>query len=162
MMEMTVVPCALPSRPTLDAPRMLDVHLHTPLTLDPKGRITLPSRVKAALDHVGTNVLVCIAHREHLRIYTKADFKQHVEAPLLGRDSFDPVVERQQRMRLGFAVEVVVDGQGRFLVPQNLRTKLGLDRDVVLMSVAERLELWDQARLEAWFEAAAAEEARGA
>jgi MraZ protein len=132
---------------------MLDVRLNTPLTLDPKGRITLPSRVKALLDHVGTNQLVCIVHREHLRLYTKADFKEYVEKPLLGLDSFDPEVERKQRLRLGFAVEVAFDAQGRFVVPPNLREMAGLERDVVLISMAERLELWDEKRLQAWLRA---------
>lgn len=141
---------------------MLNVHLNTPLTLDPKGRIVLPSRVKAALDTEGVNGLVCIVHRDHLRIYTKQGFREHVEAPLLGKDSFDPVVERQQRLRLGFAVEVTVDAQGRFVVPPNLRAMVGLERDVVLMSVAERLELWDAARLQRWMEQAVAAELGGA
>lgn len=141
---------------------MLNVHLNTPLTLDPKGRITLPSRVKGMLDHEGISGFVCIAHRDHLRLYTKADFKEHVEKPLLGKDSFDPVVERQQRLRLGFAVEVQMDQQGRFVVPANLRAMVGLERDVVLISLAERIELWDEKRLQAWTMKAMAEEGLGA
>lgn len=137
------------------------MHLNAPLTLDPKGRITLPSRVRAWLELLGTNVLVCIAHRGHLRLYTKADFKAAVVDPLAGKDSFDPVVERQQRLRLGFAAEVLVDPQGRFVIPANLRAMAGLERDAVLMTVAERMELWDQARLDAWVAAAMAEEAGG-
>ena len=129
---------------------MLDVPLNTPLTLDPKGRITLPSRLKGQLDHVGTSALIFIAHNGHLRAYTKADFRKHVEGPLVGLDSFDPEVERKQRMRLGFAVEISIDAQGRFLVPLNLRQMAALERDVVLISLAERFELWDAKRLDAW------------
>jgi MraZ protein len=141
---------------------MLDLFLNAPLTLDPKGRITLPSRARAWLDLLGTNVLVCIAHRGHLRLYTKADFKAYVVDPLKGKDSFDPVVERQQRLRLGFATEVQVDPQGRFVIPPNLRQMAGLERDVVLMTVAERMEIWDAQRLDAWLaQAMAAEEAGG-
>ncbi len=132
---------------------MLDVRLNTPLTVDPKGRITLPVRLKAQLDHAGTNVLVFIAQRDHLRAYTKEDFRTHVEAPLMGLDSFDPEVERKQRLRLGFAIEAEVDKQGRVLLPANLRALAGIARDAVLMSLADRLELWDQARLDAWMAA---------
>jgi MraZ protein len=138
---------------------MLDVRLNTPLTVDPKGRITLPVRLKAQLDHVGTNVLVFIVQRDHLRAYTKADFAKNVEAPLLAQDSFDPEVERKQRLRLGFAIEVEVDRQARVLLPANLRGLAGIERDAVLISLADRLELWDQARLDAWMNA---ELARGA
>lgn len=134
---------------------MLDVRLNTPLTVDPKGRITLPVRLKAQLDHVGTNVLVFIVHREHLRAYTKEDFRKNVEAPLLALDSFDPEVERKQRLRLGFAVEVEIDRQGRALLPANLRAFAGIERDAVLMSLADRIEIWDEKRLDAWMKAAA-------
>jgi MraZ protein len=134
---------------------MLDVRLNTPLTVDPKGRITLPVRLKAQLDHAGTNVLVFIVHREHLRAYTKDDFRKNVEAPLLALDSFDPEVERKQRLRLGFAVEVEVDRQGRALLPANLRAFAGIERDAVLMSLADRVEIWDEKRLDAWMRAVA-------
>lgn len=132
---------------------MLDVRLNTPLTVDPKGRITLPVRLKAQLDHVGTNVLVFILHRDHLRAYTKEDFKKSVEAPLLAMDSFDPEVERIQRLRLGFAVEVDVDKQGRVNLPANLRGFAGIDRDAVLISLGDRVEIWDEKRLNTWMSA---------
>lgn len=132
---------------------MLDVRLNTPLTVDPKGRITLPARLKAQVDHVGTNVLVFILHRDHLRAYTKEDFKNRVEAPLLAMDSFDPEVERIQRLRLGFAVEVEVDRQGRVNLPSNLRGFAGIERDAVLISLGDRMEIWDEKRLNAWMAA---------
>ena len=132
---------------------MLDVRLNTPLSVDPKGLITLPARLKAQLDHVGTNVLVFILHRDHLRAYTKDDFKRGVEAPLLGMDSFDPEVERIQRLRLGFAVEVDVDKQGRVNLPANLRGFAGIDRDAVLISLGDRIEIWDETRLNTWMSA---------
>lgn len=132
---------------------MLDVRLNTPLSVDPKGRITLPARLKAQLDHVGTHVLVFILHRDHLRAYTKEDFKKRVEEPLLELDSFDPEVERVQRLRLGFAVEVDVDRQGRVNLPANLRSFAGIERDAVLISLADRVEIWDEQRLDAWMKA---------
>lgn len=132
---------------------MLDVRLNTPLAVDPKGRITLPVRLKVQLDHAGTNVLVCIAHRDHLRAYTKDDFRKNVEGPLLALDSFDPEIERIQRLRLGFAVEVEIDKQGRVNLPANLRAYAGIDRDAVLVSLADRVEIWDETRINAWMAA---------
>ena len=137
---------------------LFDVHLNTPLTLDPKGRITLPSRLKTMLDNEGANVLVCIPHKGHLRLYTKPGFKEHVAAEFVGKDRFDPIVERKQRLRMGLAAEVQVDAQGRVNVPPNLRAMAGLERDVMLLSIDERLELWDQARFDAWLAAALAAE----
>lgn len=132
---------------------MLDVRLNTPLSVDPKGRITLPARLKVQLDHVGTNVLVFILHRDHLRAYTKDGFRTGVEMPLLALDAFDPEVERVQRLRLGFAVEVEVDRQGRVNLPANLRAFAGIERDAVLISLADRIEIWDEKRLNTWMAA---------
>lgn len=123
------------------------------MTLDPKGRITLPSRLKTALDNQRITSLVFIIHGAHLRAYTPIDFVDRVERPLLDLDSFDPLAEEKQRLRLGFATELDIDRQGRINLPPNLRAMGGLERDIVVMSLLERLEIWDPGRLEQWFAA---------
>lgn len=132
---------------------MLEVRLNQPMALDPKGRISLPVRLKNALEHHRIGSLVCIVHGGHLRAYTPEDFVSRVEKPLLELDGFDPAVEEAQRLRLGFATEVEVDRQGRLLLPSNLRAMAGLDREVVVMSLLERLEIWDPQRLSEWYAA---------
>ena len=132
---------------------MLELRLNQPMTLDPKGRITLPVRLKSALDVHRVNSLVFIVHEGHLRAYTPADFTERVEKPLLELDSFDPAAEEKQRLRLGFATELDVDKQGRLLIPGNLRAMAGLDRDIVVISLLERLEIWDPQRLSEWYAA---------
>ena len=132
---------------------MLEVRLNQPMALDPKGRITLPVRLKNALDVHRVSSLVFIVHGGHLRAYTPDEFVTRVEKPLMEQDGFDPGVEETQRLRLGFATEVEVDRQGRLLLPANLRAMAGLDREVVVMSLLERLEVWDPARLSEWYAA---------
>jgi MraZ protein len=48
---------------------------------------------------------------------------------------------------LGGAVECSLDGQGRILIPSELRTEAGLTRDVVLLGRSNRFEIWDRDRL---------------
>jgi MraZ protein len=146
---------------------MLEVRLNQPLTLDPKGRITLPARLKVALDAHRLSSLVFLpmlfpASPEllsinHLRAYTPPDFTEKVERPLLNEDSFSEVWDARQRIRLGFATEVDLDRQGRLSIPANLRQLAGLyftegTQDLILISILDRLELWEPARLDAWYQ----------
>ncbi len=50
------------------------------------------------------------------------------------------------RFFLGGAVEVAPDKQGRILIPPSLRSYAGLDRDVVIIGMPNRFEIWDRQR----------------
>jgi MraZ protein len=54
-----------------------------------------------------------------------------------------------QRIFLGSAVDVELDGAGRFLVPSELRDAAKLTRDVMLVGMGSHLEVWDAAMLAA-------------
>jgi MraZ protein len=51
-----------------------------------------------------------------------------------------------RRIFLGSAVDVEIDGSARVLVPPELRAAAGLTKDVLLMGMGHRLELWDAQR----------------
>jgi MraZ protein len=53
-----------------------------------------------------------------------------------------------QRFIISGAVEVVLDKQGRILVPPYLRSYAKLDRDAILAGVGDKFELWDKATFE--------------
>lgn len=138
---------------------MLEVRFNQPLTLDPRGRLALPARLKNRLEAERQRSLVFIVYGGHLRAYTHPDFTARVEAPLLQLDSFDPEQELRQRRILGYATELDIDDAGRVVIPANLREMAGLERDVVAISLADRLELWDAKRFADWW--AKAEGGRG-
>jgi MraZ protein len=48
---------------------------------------------------------------------------------------------------LGGAVDLTVDAAGRMLIPAELRTLCGLNREVALLGLGEHFELWDAGRL---------------
>ena len=54
------------------------------------------------------------------------------------------------RFFLAGAVECSVDKQGRILIPGNLRTYSGLDKDVILIGVSNRVEIWSKDNWEAY------------
>jgi MraZ protein len=60
----------------------------------------------------------------------------------------DARLRNLQRFIISGAVEVVLDKQGRLLLPPHLRSYAGLDKDVVLAGVGHKFEIWDMARFE--------------
>lgn len=130
---------------------MLSVRFHQQLTMDPKGRLALPTRLWGRLDADGVRRLVFILYGSHLRGYTLAEF-QKIEDRFGALDAFDPVEEERQRRVLGFATEVDLDDAGRFVLPAGLREMAGLARDLVMISMVDRLEIWDADRFKAWFQ----------
>src|SRR5437879_13800406 len=52
-----------------------------------------------------------------------------------------------QRIFLGNACDVELDSVGRILIARELRTAVGLSRDVMLLGMGSHFEIWDAARL---------------
>jgi len=139
---------------------MLKVRTHTTGKLDDKGRLSLPSKLRSALDvhRVGSLVLVCV--KGAIWAWTPEDF-----ARIEGRfDDIDPFATDSLDFTHGVlatADEIDVDRSGRIRVPPDLREMAGLDREVKVFSVLDRLEIWDVERWNTRFaearEAAAAQ-----
>ena len=134
---------------------MLEVRFNQQLTMDPRGRVTLPARLRNALEVHRINSLVFIVHGQRLRGYTPKDFAERVEAPLLADDAFDPYHDEKQLLRLGSACEIDVDRQGRMVVPAELREMAKLGENIVVVSLLDRVEIWNQADFKAAFDEAA-------
>lgn len=49
--------------------------------------------------------------------------------------------------------DVTVDGQGRLTIPQSLRERAQLTKDVTLIGMGDRIEIWDTARWEQYDQA---------
>ncbi len=132
---------------------MLHVRTHTTGRLDDKGRLSLPSRLRSALDthRVGSLVLVCV--QGAVWAWTPEDFAR-IESRL---DPVDPFAMESLDFTHGIlatADEVDVDKSGRVRIPPELRALAGLDKEVRLFSVLDRIEIWDADRWQARFDAA--------
>ncbi len=116
------------------------------LALDAKGRINVPVRHRDPLLKVCNGQLTLTRHPEgYLLIYPRPTWDT-VEAELIGLKT---VSEGWRRIFLGSAVDVEIDSASRVLVPPELRTAAGLDKEVLLIGTGRRLELWDRARHDA-------------
>ena len=77
-----------------------------------------------------------------------------IEEKIEALPSFNPATRRIQRLLIGHATEVEVDGNGRMLISNPLREYAQLGKKVVLIGQGKKFELWDEAiwaqRMETW------------
>jgi MraZ protein len=113
-------------------------------TIDDKGRLSFPSRFRDVLRQFESEVLIAIPWDNHLRAYPLAEWES-LENKLKAEDRDQPEdIEKIVRYLESESIECVLDKQGRILLPPALRTELGLKRDIVLIGMIDRVEIWDK------------------
>jgi MraZ protein len=121
----------------------------TQLALDAKGRLAIPGKHRAALagsaDSPERTLIVTADPSRCLLVYPRATWEP-IQARLMALSSFNEQIRGLQRLLVGHADEVDMDGTGRILVPPALRQYAGLDHRVVLVGQGNKFELWDEAK----------------
>lgn len=118
----------------------------TKVTLDDKGRTVMPTRYRGLIAERAQGKLVVTVDRDQcLLIYPLPDWEQ-VERKLMSLPSLHAQSRRLQRLMVGHATDVELDGQGRYLLPPELREFASLGRHGMLIGQGNRFELWDEAR----------------
>jgi MraZ protein len=116
------------------------------LTLDAKGRLAVPTRYRERLqERCGGNLVVTVDKDQCLLIYPFPDWEE-LERKLMKLPSLNVQARRLQRLMVGHATELELDGSGRILLPPSLREYGLLNRDVMLIGQGLRFELWDETR----------------
>lgn len=130
---------------------------HCQLTLDPKGRLTLPSPLRAALKKAQVDSLVIVANqgnRGGLSFYTPDDYRRIVKGRVRNADPFAGKTIVYLRAIDSTSQTAPIDSNGRVLIPPMLRRLAGLERDLVAYSSLDWFEVWDAGRWEQAFEQA--------
>ena len=118
----------------------------TKVTLDTKGRMAIPTRYRDRLASRCDGNLVVTIDREHcLLMYPQPDWEE-VERKLVRLPTLNKQVRRLQRLMLGHAAPLEMDGAGRVLIPRELREFAELNRQTMLIGQGNKFELWDEAR----------------
>ena len=118
----------------------------TQLSLDNKGRLAVPARHRdALLARCGGKLVVTADSSQCLLVYPGPDWEP-IQQKLMSLSAFNGRVRDLQRLLVGNAADVEMDGAGRILIPAPLRSLAGLEKDIALVGQGTRLELWDQAR----------------
>lgn len=113
--------------------------------LDEKGRLILPAKFR---DELGDGVVITRGQERCLYVFSSKEFAsvhdKIRQAPLTNEEG-----RRYLRVFLSGATDETPDKQGRVLLPQVLRDYAGLNRELVIIGVGSRAEIWD---LAAWNE----------
>jgi MraZ protein len=81
-------------------------------------------------------------------VYTKQDWFALVERINQLPTLSDVNVRNFQRFFIGSAIEGEVSRQGRISIPQNLREFAGLDREIVVVGLSNKIEIWAKEKYE--------------
>lgn len=120
------------------------------ISMDAKGRLAIPAKVRDALISECGGRIVITAHTEErcLLVYPEQQWlallPQIDNLPNINRKA-----AKMQRLLLGYATHFEVDeANGRILIPPTLREYAGLDKKLMLVGQSKKLELWSE---EEWF-----------
>ena len=121
----------------------------TGINIDAKGRVVMPTRYRDRLQVDSESRLVLTIDTEELclLLYPLPEWEE-IERKLASLPSFNPAARRIQRLLIGHATDVEMDGQGRILLPPLLREYARLNKRAVLVGQGKKFELWDEAHWE--------------
>jgi MraZ protein len=124
-------------------------------TLDVKGRLALPSRLREALSSMGEasaggassgegRLVVTIDTKDPCLLLYPLPHWEVLEAKLESLPNMNPRSRTIQRLLIGHATDLELDSAGRLLLPQKLRDYARLDKKLVLVGQGNKVEIWSE------------------
>ncbi len=109
-------------------------------SVDAKGRVIMPAKLR---EEIGDKFIITKGLDGCLFAYSQIEWTNFEEKlktlPLAQKNARNFV-----RFFLSGAVECEIDKQGRFLIPANLREHASLDKEIAIIGVGTRIEIWDK------------------
>ena len=126
-------------------------------TLDAKARLFIPAKLRRSNEPDGGKYILTKGLEGCLYLYDPSVFQRVV----LGRLENMPVKNKQdarafKRLLLAGAQDVGLDDMGRILLPKGLVAHAGMKKDVTILGVGERIELWSSSKWTAYNKKASA------
>lgn len=126
-------------------------------TVDAKGRFLLPAGLKKQLPQDAVPQFVINRGFEKcLTLYPLQSWSP-IYASISQLNDFDPKVREFRRYFLNGAIQIEPDSAGRILLPKNLIDHASLDKDIVLVSAIDKVEIWDSANYKKFFDSFSSE-----
>jgi MraZ protein len=120
-------------------------------TLDIKGRFLLPAGLKKQLPDGATDFVINRGFEKCLSLYPMKSWKP-IFSEISDLNDFDPKVRQFRRYFLNGATQVELDSANRLLLPKNLTEYASLEKDIVLVSAVNKIEIWDKNKYQQFFE----------
>ena len=109
-------------------------------SLDAKGRLIMPAKLR---QDMGEKFIVTKGLDGCLFAFSQEEW-MNFETKLKALPLSDKNARNFVRFFLSGATECELDKQGRFLIPNNLRNAAGLEKEVIIIGVGTRLEIWNK------------------
>jgi len=110
-------------------------------TLDEKGRISLPSRMRSELP--GANLVLTQGVDKCLWLFPPTQWQELSQKLMASTSLFQAKSRLVQRRILAPAQEVEIDRLGRISIPQSLREWAGLSRECIILGISKYIEIWN-------------------
>lgn len=121
-------------------------------SVDAKHRVFLPKRFQSELPLDDGGARVCVVTRGLdgcLYLFTEGGLEQALER--MDTEAFAGADHRKlQRLFFSYTSRVTLDASGRLLLPEKLRKLAGIEKEVVMVGVRQRVEIWSAERWEAF------------
>jgi len=117
------------------------------INLDAKGRMAIPARYREKITTCCDGQLVATIDTEErcLLLYPLEEWEV-IQEKIESLSSFNPASRRIQRLLIGHATDLDMDGNGRLLLPAPLREYAELDKKIVLLGQGQKFEIWSESR----------------
>ena len=111
--------------------------------LDTKGRLVLPARIKAQLpSDEGEELVIRRGFEPCLILYPMVEFKK-VFSKISGLSEFNEEYRKLQRNFFSGTATVELDANGRFVIPRNMLSYAQLEKDLILIGMGNKVEVWN-------------------
>lgn len=119
------------------------------ISMDAKGRIAIPTKVRELLAHACKGHIVITASIESrcLSIYPMNVWESSVLPQVQALPSVNKIASRAKRLVIGYAENFALDANGRVQLSPSHRTWGQFEKKLTLVGLGNKYELWDS---EAW------------
>lgn len=139
---------------------MYRFHGEYEVTLDAKGRFLLPAGFKKQLpENEPVEFFLNRGIEKCLTLYP-AKVWEAIYDKVMTRNYFDSEDRLFQRRFLNGVTKMELDTAGRMLIPPSLKEYAGLEKDVVLVTMGDRMEIWDKVKHQQFLESLEADDGK--
>lgn len=116
-----------------------------PINMDAKGRVAIPSRYREQLSvHCAGQMVATIDTESRCLLLYPIHEWEIIQEKIEALPSFDPNARRIQRLLIGHATDIEMDGSGRLLISAPLREYAKLGKKIVLLGQGKKFEIWSE------------------
>jgi MraZ protein len=112
-------------------------------TLDAKNRLTVPVRYRGALAE-GVVLAMPVDLKPCVGVWRPEEYERYTQRALAELPPLSPRLTELERFFYGNSQEAELDAAGRIMVPGHLGAHAALEKEVVVVGVGDRLELWSK------------------